>query len=200
VEEVKIPSPKPMSLSALENKEKSINLNIKQPIQTKEASEEKKASLKDLLMKVSKPVAIVSSEVPKEILKEDIKTESVFEKEIEKIENKKDFVIDPPVLQPNPTTSETIFKPESISEPTSEPIFKPEPILEPKPEIKPEPKIEMKQEPEIVKPIFESISEPKIETKFESNTEIKSSTQTDSWQKKKIEKEVPEDVLRKVLE
>lgn len=214
VEEVKIPSPKPMSLSALENKEKSTNLNIKQPIQTKEASEEKKASLKDLLMKVSKPVAIVSSEVPKEILKEDIKTELVFEKEIETIENKKDVVIDPPVLQPNPIMSETIFKPEPISEPIPETIFKPEPILEPIPELifkpepisepiletKSEPKIEMSREPEVVKPLFESISEPKIENKSESNTEIKTNTQTDSWQKKKIEKEVPEDVLRKVLE
>lgn len=118
LEEVKIPSPKPVSLDTL--KRDSVNI-VKKEISTKEASDEKKSSLRDLLMKVEEDKKKSKEEENKEnnLIKDKIKEEKIEED------------------------------------------------------------------------IFEKEKEELIVNEKETNS---------SWQKKKTEKEVPEDVLRKILE
>lgn len=119
-EEVKVLSPESISLDSLKEKNKDIIQN--RAIPPKEASEEKKSSLKDLLMKIGDEKKEIKKEEPTSI-----------KKNVAEIEN-------PSVL---------------------------------------------KQEEK------ENIKE---------NKDYKNEKIADSWKKKKIDKEVPEDVLRKVLE
>ena len=142
-----LPTQKPMSLSELKK-----NDEIKvATMPVKEASEEKKASLKDVLARISmanKPVAP----------KEEIKPEPVVIKE-------------------------------EAPKPKEE--VKPEPVVikeEIKPEIKEEPK---KEEVKVENPVVSQKEPPSSLNQPEENN---------SWQKPKAKKEVPEDVLRKVLE
>ncbi len=119
-----------MPLSSLKRQDTQASSSMS--IQPKEASEEKKASLKDLLAKVAPS-------------------------------------------QPSPTI------PIPKIEPKIEPVT-PTPVPVPPPTTTPPPKVEMPEK-------------PKQESKIE-----KPDQQSDSWQKKKVSKEVPEDVLRKILE
>ena len=168
----------PISLSKL--KEADTNHTVKTPnvMPVKEASEEKKASLKDVLARINtqapKPIETKIEEKPKEVIAQ---KEEVFVK--------------------------------------PEPIIIPEvKIEEAKPEVKEEiPKVtvEEKPKPEIIRPAFvqdygeakptsaTSYGEAKEEQK-ESPATLNSLSDNNSWQKRKAKKEVPEDVLRKVLE
>ncbi|MEK7585818.1 MAG: CxxC-x17-CxxC domain-containing protein [Patescibacteria group bacterium] len=137
VTEIKIPTPAPVSLSTLKNKEEPKAVTPLPP--TKEASDEKKASLKDLLAKV--------------------------------------------------TT-------QNVSTPTP-----PTPIVQ-TPKIEPQIKIE-KPEPAIVPRV--EVKEVSIPVKVENPTPAPPPTlpqkaSDPSWQKREAKKEVPEDVLRKILE
>jgi hypothetical protein len=132
IKEVKVPTPAPVSLSTLKKPESS-GAQVAPMIPTKEASEEKKASLKDLLAKVT------TNNQPKE--------EKVPEPPQATIPN----VTLPKVETPSP-------KPEVKPEPQKQPEYTPTPAPEPQPQ------------------------------------------KNDSWQKPKPKNEVPEDVLRKVLE
>jgi len=144
--EVKKEVPVAMSLSALKNEiPKDIKKDYVAPV--KEASEEKKASLKDLLAKTA------NYEV-------------------------KDSEIDIPIPQPESKIEEKI--------PEVKVVLQPEP--EPKTE---EPKTEIKES---------AFAQGYSEAKEEKVPDIDSVVNADSWQKHKIKKEVPEDVLRKVLE
>lgn len=137
--EVKTVTPKqaPVSLSTLKKSE-SVPI-ASHPIPTKEASEEKKASLKDLLMKATAP-------------------------QIVKVEPNKEQVSSPKIEE----------KKEEVR-------------VEIKQEVKIEPKPSV--ETQTPTPVI-SASKPKIDTDDKS----------DKWQKPKAKKEVPEEVLRKVLE
>lgn len=141
VTEVKIPAPLPISLSTLKKPENTVLEKPKTVIPTKEASEEKKASLKELLEKVANNN---NNTQPKE---EKIPTPPP----VIKVE-----IPQPP--KPAPIVEQVIQNPEPLKQPekVEQPIATP-PI---------------KNEP------------PKDE----------------SWQKPKPKKEIPEDVLRKVLE
>ena len=143
-EVIKIVTPTSVSLSALkkpDNPSPAIP-----PIPTKEASEEKKASLKDLLAKVTS-TAIPISPLPQ------------ASKVQEKIEQKVEVLKTPDVTIP----------------PKVEP---PTPIVPIKPA-------------EEVKPVVNSA--PPLPKQDDTK-------KTDTWQKRTVEKEVPEDVLLKVLE
>jgi CxxC-x17-CxxC domain-containing protein len=142
VTEVKTPAPAPVSLSSL--KKPSDRQATPPPVVTKEASEENKASLKDLLTKVTH------------------KVETPVVKAPEKVEPIK--VTLPPVVEA----------------PKVAPVFTPPvaPVIPPKPPVV-EP-VAAKQPPA-----------PPVQA---------SQDKTDTWQKRKAQKEVPEDVLRKVLE
>ena len=161
--------PAPMSLASLKNETpKGIKNEYIAPV--KEASEEKKASLKDLLAK----------------------TAHNHNHEIKKVE---------PASVPNYSE----VKPE-VNEEIKPEVKQPEPkiVLESEVEIKKEEPVVIKVEEKIIEPeIVPEVKQPepkpeiKIEVK-EPEPEIK--PQTNTWQKHKIKKEVPEDVLRKVLE
>lgn len=138
IEEVKIPSPKPISLNTL--KKDGEGVLVKKDIPTKEASDEKKSSLRDLLMKVEEDKKVSKKEGGKDIQSKEVKTED--------FNNKK---IDTPV-----NTENSIENQEKREEDIN---------------------LNNKQEP-VTK---------------EKDVDY-------SWQKKKTDKEVPEDVLRKILE
>jgi CxxC-x17-CxxC domain-containing protein len=147
---------KPMSLSELK---KNDNGTSKTPvIPTKEASEEKKASLKDVLSRINMPNN-------KPI------TTSQDEPVTQKAEQKPSY---------SDSYSQAKEKFEKEEKPKEEILVKPEPVVTPeiKQEVKEEIKTEVKEEVKIEKP----------------------EDKNDSWQKRKAKKEVPEDVLRKVLE
>lgn len=136
--EVTRPVQEPISLSKLKPQQEE--QKVKPVFTTKEASEEKKASLKSILAKVVMP-------------------------EVKKPE--------PPVIS----------KPEEI--------VKPEPVT---------PKIEEKKEP-----ISQPLSTPKPIIPLIKKIEPEANKEDDknknsSWEKRKAKKEVPEDVLRKILE
>ncbi|MFA6392855.1 MAG: CxxC-x17-CxxC domain-containing protein [Candidatus Paceibacterota bacterium] len=156
--EIKKEVPAPMSLESLKAK---TNEEIKKDfvIPAKEASEEKKASLKDLLEKTA------NHNFPKE--------SHLEEKEKAQVAS-----------QPEPEVK--IPEPEVIS---------PVPQKEDKVEAAPQENLFERSSDEGgqgARPSQKDIpvSQPKPETKSDA----------DSWQKRKIKKEVPEDVLRKVLE
>ncbi len=167
VDKVKVKTADPISLSSLNKKDKR---PINKPIVSKEASEEKKSSLKDLLVKVKNKPKV---EIPKpEVLKEEPKIE------VPKVEISK-----------------------------KEPIVKAV-IKERKEEVKPIVKEEKKEAkkkslslPEIeksIKPIVDNTSQKPIKIDEKDDPFQKDSMPLSS--NSKIEKEVPEDVLRKILE
>jgi CxxC-x17-CxxC domain-containing protein len=175
VVEVKVPPQKPIHLSSLEKKDKDVF--EKKHTETKEASEEKKASLKDLLMKVSNPAVNRASSSSIKVIKEEEKEEII------------DIQKEPiPALSPSvevvvvPTPSPIVIEEIKIKEEENQ--FKKE-VIE-----KQEEKIQQEQEQ-----IKEEEKKPE-----QSQTQTQTQTQSNSWQKNKIKKEVPEDVLRKVLE
>lgn len=147
IEEKTIPQQKPISLSSLKKPENT-NINPIVPIPAKEASEEKRATLKDVLAR-----AHISDNKP------DIKKESDVEPHIE-----------------NEVKKEEVKKEEKIEE---------KPVIIPKVE-------EVTREE--LQPVFTDKEE--VIPKKEEEAEDKSN----QWQKPKAKKEVPEDVLRKVLE
>jgi CxxC-x17-CxxC domain-containing protein len=174
VVEVKKVTPAPVSLSTLKKPAPTIvgvpNMVGKNsiPLPTKEASEEKKASLADVLARamapapapvVATPVAQLIPDVEKEIPK-------VIEKEIPKVE--------PKIEQPEPVVVPVVEVKHTIEE-----DIVPVPVapIQKKEEEKPEPVVEIKNDP--------------VQT---------TDTQAPQWQKRQAQKEVPEDVLRKVLE
>jgi len=188
VEEKSTPSPTPISLFSLKKQdtENKQQINI-QP--TKEASEEKKASLKDVLARAN---ANHNNSTQKESPKVEEKPKEVSIPKIE-VEPKKEAKFD---KVESPDTSKEVFREE---------IIKPEPILI-KEEIPKEVEIPKREEE---KP--KEIELPKIEEKIkptevknpvivEGVNESKKDDKNNSWQKRKAEKEVPEDVLRKILE
>jgi CxxC-x17-CxxC domain-containing protein len=128
IKENVIPIQKPISLSELKKNDVSTDKMIN-PLPTKEASEEKKASLKDALSKV-----IISNH--------------------------------------KSNSSQDNEKPKIVDTPKEEVSTKPEPT-----------QVTVEDKPKT--------EEPKIEQKEDKNN---------SWQKRKVKREVPEDVLRKVLE
>jgi CxxC-x17-CxxC domain-containing protein len=182
-EKVKIiPKQEPMSLSKLKENKNNIakTPNISQ---LKEASDEKKSSLRDVLSKINtvnkKPILPAKEEEkPKEIIAP--KKEEVLVKS------------DPVVI--TGIKEEVSVKPESvvISEMKQEEILKiDEPIIKPiiKEDIKKEVVENKSEKEEIRKSAFvQDLNDAKEETK------------DSHWQKRKAKKEVPEDVLRKVLE
>ena len=156
VEEIKIETPKPISLSELSKQNNFTGVKSNYVAPTKEASEDKKSSLKDILAKAMAPKPSAES----------INIQADREVKIE---------------------------PEIKSEPVVE-IKPEEKIVEP--EIKKEePKVEIKQE--------EKNPEPKISAEsnnIQADKEDIKTNQDNSWQKHQVKKEVPEDVLKKVLE
>ena len=157
VQEVKPVIPAPLSLNDLKKKDeihhhnKSDNMHLHN---TKEASEDKKASLKDLLSKINTEQKV--EEKKEEVKIEEIKIEEPKTEEI-KVEELK--VIEEPVV-------------------VEAPKF------------------------EIPKPTEVKVEEPKIE---EAKEEVKIEEKKDednkqAWQKRTVQKEVPEDVLKKILE
>ncbi len=140
VQEIKVPTPTPISLSSL--KKQSSNEVASHIIPVKEASDEKKASLKDLLSRISS-----ESEKPK--IEEKVEVKEIIKEKIKELDSS-------PVIH---------NKVENLVEKE----------VEPKSEI-------LSESPNISDDI------PKEEKP------------SDSWQKPKAKKEVPEDVLRKVLE
>lgn len=150
------PTPAPISLSTL----KKENPQTVQPLQptpspSKEASEEKKASLKDLLARVA------TQQSKPEEKKEEVKIEPVISKE-EKIT---------PVAPVQPTIVNPVQKPEAVA-----PVVNSSPAPTPKP-ITPQAPVSSAQE---------SID--------------RLAAKAPAWEKKKATKEVPEDVLNKILE
>lgn len=142
IEENIKPTQKPMSLSELKKPDTVMNKTVSTGIPVKEASEEKKASLKDVLSKIN-----ISNNQP---IIAKVEEKPVVIPEV-KIEKKEESII--PVEEKK----------------VEEPIQKP-------------PMIEKKEE------------EPK------KDEPIVKQDNNNSWQKRKVKKEVPEDVLRKVLE
>ena len=146
IEEVKTTAPKAMSLSSLKSTDSSISKQSSL-LKTKEASEEKKSSLKDLLSKA------MDLEVKKDV-SDEIKDNVISE--VKKVD---------------------------------------EPIHIEQPEIKAE--IKETEQPKII----EEVKKIQEEVKQENNTkDEEKSSQKKDWQKRNNLKEVPEEVLRKVLE
>ena len=185
-EEVKTVAPKqePMSLSSLK---KPDTITTQPPIPTKEASEEKKASLKDLLARATAPqvakVEVKPEQVP--MPKVEVKVEPKVELKPEvKIEPKP--VVNQTVLisQTNITNNNTVAP--VIPKTPVQPVATPAPVIKPAPAVAaPAPVVESKPQT----PLQQTPVQAKVED-----------TKTDKWQKPKAKKEVPEEVLRKVLE
>lgn len=198
--EVKKETPVPVSLSTLKKTETNITNPI---IPTKEASEEKKASLKDLLAKVAprehsqpkeetKPI-----EVPKPEVKPIV---------VEEVKPKIEIPVAKPLEVKIPEPVISTIKP-TVEEPKVE--IKQEPAIPvlPKVEIPTPPKIEIPIPPKV-----EASTIPKIETKpldtlqpqsvdpIVTNNSNTVSSNNNSWQKPQPKKEVPEEILRKILE
>jgi CxxC-x17-CxxC domain-containing protein len=161
ISEVKISTPPAVSLSSLKNNKDSLDTKHKPIIQTREASEEKKTSLKDLLSKV-KDFEVKTEE--KITSFKEVEKEEVFIKKIEpeiKVEEVK-------IVLPTQTEEKKIEQPEiKIEEEKIEPISVSQDIKQ---------KIEEKDDEEV------------------------GSSKKKNWQKRNNSKEVPEDVLRKILE
>lgn len=150
VKEIKVETPAPVSLSSLKKP-----TNVHPPLPTKEASEEKKASLKDLLSKVMTE----QSKKPPEQPAAPVPTPTPTPAPVAPI-------LSSPQVAPSPVM------PIAPAKPLSELPAAPTPPIAPKKEI--------------------------IEDNLPANNEYKKESNT--WQKRKAEKEVPEDVLRKILE
>ena len=193
IEETPIEKPKvqPMSLSDLKNKKPDALPHHKQvPVknvppahgQSKEASDEKKALLKDALSKISS-VSLPQSEV---------KTNSVSNHEINPAPAVTMNVVIPQKEQESKIQKEEIGTNVSVESQASNssPILPKQPESTPTPEHVPMPVSTPASTPTPVPP--------------EQNSQNKSSdsvdTKTQSWQKRTTEKEVPEHILRQVLE
>ena len=157
IEENIAPVQKPMSLSELKKPDIHVNKVASPIMPTKEASEEKKASLKDVLSKINIPNN--QPVIPKVEEKTPVSTISYDKAKEEPIK---------PVEKKTPAFAT------SSDEAKEEPVQKP-------------PMIEKKEE------------EPKTPVSATSYDKAKEDSSS-SWQKRKAKKEVPEDVLRKVLE
>jgi CxxC-x17-CxxC domain-containing protein len=207
VVEIKKETPTPVSLSTLKKPETNIP-TVSVP--TKEASEEKKASLKDLLAKVAPPQT-----KPAEVTKVEVKPVEV--KPI--LEEIKPKVEQPVIKIPEVRAPESISISNTIPEPIKESkIVVEEPKIEPKVETKVEPlipvppKVEVQIPPKPEVPMPPKIEVPiiqKIESKPVNSSQPQNTDQVvpnnipannNSWQKPQPKKEVPEEVLRKILE
>ena len=161
-QEVKKAVPAPMSLSSLKKESPKDIKHGGYVTPTKEASEEKKASLKDLLSRT---------------MNNNLHTE-------EKIEEKKE----PEVTTPIPKKIEIKKDPEVV---IPKEVEKVEPVI-----IAPQ---------VIEKPISTETKSASVQGYNETKTTSSSSfgetkSDSNSWQQPKAKKEVPEDILRKVLE
>jgi hypothetical protein len=175
VEEKVLPKQEPISLSELKKQDKD-NSKITNILPSKRASDEKKSSLKDVVSRIN-----IINKNP-EIKKEEPVVVPIVKKE-------------EPVLVPMVKKEEPIIViPENKIEEKKEEIIIPKIVeqkLEPVKEVTPIPKVEEKIEP--IKKVEEV---PVVKNEEPKKEEDKNS----SWQKRKVKKEVPEDVLRKVLE
>ncbi len=165
--EVKAPVVSPISLSALKKPDAQNSSgprpgSANSPMPVKEASEEKKASLKDLLARATAPQPEKSQEKPVEKKEQNI-----------------------PGQRPESADSSA---PINLTVNNIHINEKPEPAVQPV--------VQNIPAPTAVRPSHESThsfaNPPAVEKKEEPKT--------DTWQKQVPEKEVPEDVLRKVLE
>lgn len=188
IEEQVKPAQAPMSLSALKRDENVVKTPVSPII--KEASKEKMDSLKDLLAKATiqnntpastqgyseaKPISTKSSE---EARPADVPKQNIIEEKVEpKIEEPKI------IIKKEEPKEEVIAKKESV-------------IEEKKPAITPsyaEAKHADVKSSEELKPAF-------VQDFSMVKDEKKEDEKSSSWQKRKVKKEVPEDILRKVLE
>ena len=164
--EVKKEVPEAISLSSLKKPATSeIKREFVAPV--KEASEEKKASLKDLLEKTmnhhNNPI------VPENDNKDvEVKTEVELEE---------------------PKTEDITFPKIEIIEPVVEELKRED--------LKSE-GINIEEKVQVSSPVSPVLESPIVEE--DKNTEEEIPDNTSSWQKPKVKKEVPEDILRKVLE
>lgn len=157
VAEVKKEKVEPISLSALKN-DKPKEVKNENTVYVKEASEEKKASLKDLLARTTNNHIKNNDKEETPQKTEDVKAEV------------KDIV-------------------EQAKSPEQKPVL----------EVKPEPaKEEVKINPPIT-PINHKEEYKKVDTQ-NNEDKINNKNEDGFWQQPKAKKEVPEDVLRKILE
>lgn len=203
---VEKPKVAPMSLSDLKSKKPDIpqqkNPLPKAPVMpTKEASDEKKALLKDALAKAITVPHSVAPQTPKPT------TETVSQKLVEPEKKEIPVPVTPPAPTPVSTPSVTVnvvipkieqkeipkepavhHVPSPVSAPITSHVLTHTPAPIPVP----------KQTPI---PVSDSASVP-VPPPLKSQIPVppSSDTKTQSWQKRTAEKEVPEDVLRKVLE
>ncbi len=155
-------APPAVSLDALKKNEK-VSVDEKN-VPTKEASEEKKATLKDLLKKIEEEKKVEKIEKTEEIKKEEVKKVEVVKKEEQKEKKEEQIKKDEIEEIPKIDESQTIEKEETAKEET---------------------------------PVAQSKEEKKDELSEKQN-QTQDTDQT--WQKPKAKKEVPEEVLRQVLE
>ncbi len=238
VVEVKKEIVKPMSLSALKKPE-APHVNPVKPkvvLPSREASEEKKSSLKDLLARVA-PAAAAGTVIAPAVVEEKTPTPIPAPVvDVPKQEMIPEPIVEVPIIEevkiPEPTPVleipkvEVVNAPEvvieipkieevKIPEPEYVPVLEvpkqevaPEPIIElPKINIQPEPTIEIPKIEEVVIPEPEPVVietpvavEPVQEKIEEIKTEDQAVPKPDPWQMRVPAKEVPEDVLKKVLE
>ena len=208
-ENIAVPIQKPISLSDLK-KHDSHTGKTANTLPSKEASEEKKASFKDALSKINlnhKPIEEIKEEVQPTF--EENKKDQFFSKlnESKLQETKKVEENTEPAKQGQVPVEESkvefITKEESkIELPKVEVITKEEPKIK-LPEVEEVNKVESKVNPVKVdtpkNPIFSQIFNNK---KDESSIKIDldDDSKNNSWKKPKAKREVPEDVLRKILE
>jgi CxxC-x17-CxxC domain-containing protein len=168
ISEVKVPTPASVSLSTLKKPTPSADeKKVVAPIPTKEASEEKKASLKDLLSKIS------TASEDKEV--SNTKKEDVTPAILPKVDLPK------PEVKIESKVEETFVAPKIDEVKITPPL--------PKEEIKEElPKVQEMVQP---KPRTEDVN---------PNTSTPPAQAASSWQNPKAQKEIPEEVLRKILE
>lgn len=225
VVEVKKPAVAPISLASLKKSSvptaqvpHNTHIKPKTVLPSREASEEKKNSLKDLLAKVA-PAAVVAAPV-KAAPVEDPKVEVVapvadpapvkqlevevpvveptipevkpeIKVEVPVVEVKPEPVIEQPVVVQSTTVEE---KPIQIEEVNT--VVEPKIVEEIKPEIIPE--VILAPTVEEVVPIAAPASTP--EKNITEEVAAPDTNASDAWQKRVPTKEVPEDVLKKVLE
>jgi len=166
-------TPAPISLSSLKKVEVS-NIHKNSIPVTKEASEEKKASLKDLLSRV---MSIPEKEEVKESIKEKEEVINIAPKIEEIHETKEEVVNIVPKIEEVPEIKEEATK-----------------------NIETEPEIKVKEETIQKEEVVEEKKEEIINEHKDDVSSVDTSNKKQNWQKRNTPKEVPEDVLRKVLE
>lgn len=171
-------TPKPMSLSEL--KDKNIDKNNKDTkiIPDKEASEEKKNSLKEVLLKFDSEKEDKSEEIKEKILpQKEEKTIKPFQNQQEEKPQEKEKLFETPTTREDDNQDLKEEKNEEIK-------IEDEKIEQVKETKKEETKIE---------------EDKKIDEKIKEDSTLEKKDQ-DEWQKPKAKKEVPEEVLRRLLE